>query len=764
MIENLKLVICYKGSYSPSAPQNSTLWYGSSNWRFVYPLRFIKCYVDSKAVLSRCQPRLSPVRQLAMLCYLQLIFIIAGAAGVIQIAETSDGSLSSPEYGDWTFFNAFFNSVLVFVTIQTPPADNNLAKCAVGVLVILLILIVPYQVMRVLDMGSNFSPYEHTVFKPTRTSRHVVLCGDLTPSRIDLFFREVFHDDHDQADITVVVLSEEEPAPSMRALLMDPFFEKRVRIVLGSMLDADDSRRAAVSSADAVFVLSRRLPSEEDHARSDHRTLLRVLAAHRTMPLGVEVDKAPSFCPITTPRIFAQLHLSQHRRLLRDLRGVRENALCFSEVIHSLLAQNCVCPGFSTFIYSLTATSSFDDEDAEAMDDGTATWEARYRRGSSHEVYSVQLPPAEVVEGRSFAEIASLAYAHCGGVIVFAVVLPSDEDDKHNSRILLNPGDSFVCHGGETVFVIAQDRRGADAVTKLQAGHDMAPEWSSGSHQRQLSTGSASSLPLVSVSVRPANDAYSEETTHVVVQPTTVPVAAILPQKPGRRRSRFINWQTRLDGQYPGSPDSTDSRQTHNHPESDDEDDTRSHHSNLSPHHEHHHHRTVEDATIENVREIRTANAPIAPIVLCVLSPNSFPNNLEYLIGPLRVTTLRVHRPVIVLTRTLPDEEEFAGFRRFRDVYFIEGDPFQRSALRRAGVDRAFRIVIMGGEGEVAAEAGAASELLEDAVSFVYYFCLNSVSTDVLTVAHSRSRALHCTRRSLPLSVLQELRVSSRSL
>lgn len=683
----------------------STLWYDASYWRFLYPLRFAKCYVDLKAVLSRCHPFLSPVRQLAMLCYLQLVLIIAGAAGVIQIAETSDGSLSATHLGEWTFFNSFFNSVLVFVTIQTPPADNTLARCSVGVLVIVLILIVPYQVARVLDLGSNFSPYEATVFKPTRASRHVVLCGDLTPSRIDLFFREVFHDDHDQADITVVVLCEDEPAPSMRALLMDPFFDKRVRVVLGSMLDADDARRAAVASADAVFVLSRRLPSEEDHARSDHRTLLRVLAAHRVMPLGVMSQDA--LCkPTSTPRIFAQLHLSQHRRLLRDLRGVSENSLCFSEVMHSLLAQNCVCPGFSTFMYSLTATSSYDDDDKEALDNDTATWEARYRRGSSHEVYSVRLPPADVVADRSFAEVASLAYAQCSGVIVFAVVTPSNDG---SDRILLNPGDSFVCHGGETVFVIAQDRRGADAVTQLKSGHAMPPEWS---NQRHLSSASSASFPpppgaSVSVSVVPERDYGEEQATRIVLQPLPTATAT---QRPGRRRSRLVNWQIRLD-EIVGSPASSDGNHRH-HDETDDEEDQRSHLSAIQEHHRRKR-RTVEEAVVTHVREIHSV---ASPIVLCVLSPGSFPNNLEYMIGPLRVKALRVHRPIVVLTPTLPDANEYAGFRRFRDVFFVVGDPFQQSSLRRAGVDQAYRVVIMGGEGEVAAEADAASELLEDAV------------------------------------------------
>ncbi|KAF4322221.1 hypothetical protein BBO99_00002827 [Phytophthora kernoviae] len=426
-----------------------TLWVDISYWRFVYPLRFVTCYIEAKAVLSRCHGLVSPVQQFAMLCYLQLTTIIAVAAGVIQIAETDDIKYMAGDLGDWTFFNAFFNSVLTFVTIQSPPADNNLAKVCVGALVLVLILVVPYQISQILALGSSFSPYEVASHSPSPTSKHIVLCGDLTPSRIDHFFSEVFHDDHDVVDINVVVLSEEEPATSLIALLMDPFFEKRASFIQGSLLDADDAQRAACSSADAIFVLSRRVGGETP-ASSDHRALMRVLAARRMAPEA---------------RLFAQLHLSINRNLVADL-GV-PNVLCFSEVMHSLLGQNCVCPGFSTFMYTLTSTSSYDSNrtyDEAEPPAADASWEDRYLYGSSHEVYSVNLPPASVIFGKTFSEVASLAYSQCSGVIVFAITTAQSPKES-GGKLLLNPGDSYTCVGEEMVFVIAQDRRQATAVT-----------------------------------------------------------------------------------------------------------------------------------------------------------------------------------------------------------------------------------------------------------------------------------------------------------
>ncbi|TYZ62224.1 hypothetical protein PybrP1_002084 [[Pythium] brassicae (nom. inval.)] len=610
-----------------------TLWYDDSYWRFVYPVRFAKCYLELHAVLSRCHGLISPVKQFAMLCYIQIALIVAGAAGIIQIAETSDPDKGNSATGDWTFFNSFFNSVLVFVTIQTPPADNVLAKVFVGVLVIVLILIVPYQVSRVLDLGKSFTQYELTSFKPSGTTKHIVLCGDLTPSRIDHFFGEVFHDDHDVVDVNVVVMSEDEPSASMVALLMDPFFEKRTSFIQGSILDVDDANRAACSHADAIFILSRRC-GQEDHLTSDHRTLMRVMAAKRVAPQA---------------RIHAQLHLSCNRPLVDDLDV--KNVMYFSEVMHSLLGQNCVCPGFSTFMYNLTSTSSYGSQQAAtpAATDSSDSWEERYLHGASHEVYSVDLPPSGVVFGKTFSEVASLVYANCAGVILFAVSV--------SGKILLNPGDSYTCVGDETVFVIATDRREADAVRSMTPSDAMPAAWVS-KHATV-----ATSLLTVTTHTVPA-----EGDTAKLTSPTV------------RRRSKVINWQIPADSEATAATNSRPKRPC------------------------------VQDAVVENVAVLDMA---LDPIVVCVLSTTMFPNHFEYLIGPLRVKALLRHRPIIVTTATLPSPEMFESFRRFRHVYFVEGSPFAIPTLRRAGIERAHKVVIMCGEGEIS-ESGS-SELLADA-------------------------------------------------
>ncbi|KAF1782334.1 NAD(P)-binding domain [Phytophthora cactorum] len=611
-----------------------TFWYGESWWRFVYPARFAMCYMTGSAVLSRCHAYLNPVRQFAFLCYLQITCILLGAAGIIQIAETMDGTLSVKNLGEWTFFNSFFNSVMTFVTIDKPPSENALSKVFVGVLVCIFILVIPYQISNVMDLSNSVSPYEEASYKPSSNSRHVVLCGDLTASRIRHFFHEIFHNDHDFVGVHVVVLSEEPPATSLKALLLDPFFAKRVRV------------------------------GDEEFSVSDHRTLMRVLAARRQAPKA---------------HVFAQLHRSVHCQLVRDM-GV-QNVLCLSEVTLSLLGQNCICPGFSTFMYSLTSTSSFDDDNDEglgsdakrtnrstAVDKGEGSWVDRYLLGASHEVYVVELPPASVVAGKTFSELASLAYSHCNGIIVFAVA------DGPRGKVVLNPGDSYSCVGGETAYVIAQTQADASALTEMSPNASMPLAW------REMQVSSPSSL-VRSETVQVTSlrqELLSSDTKHALYAGN---LETMKPQSL-RRRRKGKNLSITRSLRNPPSPL-----------------------------------KTLLSTMWKNF------GFGVAPIVICVTADAAFATDLEHLIGPLRARSLKQYHPVVILSAKLPDDDIYDGFSHFPDVHFVIGDPYRHKTLNRAGVSEAYRVLILGTSNS-ASEGNA--ELLQDAESIALHRFITS--------------------------------------
>jgi hypothetical protein len=213
---------------------DSNFWTTGTYWRFLYPIRFLKVYIEIRKVVNRFHHDMTPQKNFAVHAYLQILTLLLTAGGVIQIAETTyDGSNMDTFAGEWTFFNACFNSLLLFVAMNYPAADNPLTKVFVMLLIVLLLIVVPYQLSIFFDIYGSYSSYEYTVMMPSKRRRHIVLCGDLTPNRIEQFFNEIFHDDHDAVDTRVAVISNDDPSSDLVALLSDPFISKRTTFLKG---------------------------------------------------------------------------------------------------------------------------------------------------------------------------------------------------------------------------------------------------------------------------------------------------------------------------------------------------------------------------------------------------------------------------------------------------------------------------------------------------------------------------------------------------
>ena len=264
--------------------------------------------------------------------------------------------------------------------------------------------------------------------------------------------------------------------------------------------------------------------------------------------------------------------------------------------------------------------------------------------------------------GKTFAEVASRVYSECNSVILFAIL---SKAVGSADKILLNPGDSYTCTGDEVAFVIARDRREADAVAKMQKQPDTdAATAAWGAHK-------SSSLlkdKATASAVRPDQQPQSLQADDV---------------RAGRRRSRLVDWKVSFESQVR----LVDKRPTQ-----------------------------IEDVV---VGDVRTLGLRLAPIVVCVLSP-TLPDHLEYLIGPLRVKAIKQHRPIVVVCASAPTQDHFEPIRHFRHVYFVVGDPHRVQTLQRSGLETSRKVVIMGGEGEISEASG--SELLADSVRV----CLSS--------------------------------------
>ncbi|OQS07438.1 calcium-activated potassium channel subunit alpha-1 [Thraustotheca clavata] len=633
-----------------------TFWQGTGYYRMIYPMRFLKCSMEIRAVLNRCRAYMSPVMLFGLVAYFRFLSVIFVAAGVIQITETSiDSDSDATDDGDWTFFNSLFKSILTFVYVDYPPAENPISKVIVGTLLVFLLIIIPYELSKLFDINSLYSSYEHDSYNPSKRSKHIVICGDLTPQRIEQCFWEIFHDDHDLVDIRVVAMCDEPPPSSMVALLMDPFFAKRAVYIQGSVLDSDAAMRAACDSAAAIFVLTRKT-GHEDLNSSDHRTIMRAIEVQQISP---------------NASIYTQIHLSANRHLL-EASGIT-NVLCLSEVMHALLAQNCFCPGFSTLMFNLTAALSDVKVDH--------TWESRFLHGASHELYSVTLPPANVVYGMTFAEVAVMVHAQCKSAILLAIFVNSPDEDPNsteNSCIILNPGNTYVCHGNETAYVIARDRRQAELVSRMEkevyvggSGHSM----------------SESQGPKISLQSQNAEDKVLSPSSGMTKEKAKLYSSNPPKRHPGprkKRTARTIMWAASKLAEASGK------------------------------------NKKVEECIIDDVGKLKFALKPIIAVSLS----STFPENLEFFIAPLRAPTVKDHHPVVILTPAPPLEETFAPLKNFIDVFVVVGEPTRLGVLKRCGIEMAFKVVILCSEEDFGTES---NQLLADATTIAVHKSITSM-------------------------------------
>ena len=66
---------------------------------------------------------------------------------------------------------------------------------------------------------------------------------------------------------------------------------------------------------------------------------------------------------------------------------------------------------------------------------------------------------------------------------------------------------------------------------------------------------------------------------------------------------------------------------------------------------------------------------------------------------PLRSKHVQVVQPIVILSRILPTEEEWARYSRFPDIYLVRGSPLNISDLHAAGTNSASRAVLFADEG-----------------------------------------------------------------
>ncbi|GFS09093.1 potassium channel subfamily T member 1-like Protein [Elysia marginata] len=294
-------------------------------------------------------------------------------------------------------------------------------------MIICALIILPTQVeqlaliyMERQKLGGSYSSHR------AQTEKHVVVC--MTTLRADavMDFLNEFYAHAKLQDYFVVLLSPCELDTTMKMLLQVPLWAQRVIYVQGSALKDTDLTRCRMQDAESCFILSARNHScNADKDATDQHTIMRAWAVR---------DFAPK-CPI-----YVQLFRPENKFHVK----FADHVVCEDEFKYALLANNCLCPGISTFVTLLLHTSRGQEGQTSQEE-----WQKLYGKCSGNEIYHIRLADSNFFgdyEGKSFTYASFHAHRKYG------VSLVGVQRDVVGSTIQLNPGPRHIMRKGDICF------------------------------------------------------------------------------------------------------------------------------------------------------------------------------------------------------------------------------------------------------------------------------------------------------------------------
>eukprot|EP00117_Sycon_ciliatum_P007228 scpid20189/ scgid2288/ Calcium-activated potassium channel slowpoke; BK channel; Maxi K channel len=658
---------------------------GGTVFPYIYPSRFIACYVMVASCLVRGDESLLHITQLKLSItrlLLAIVFLILTTAAFIQIIV-----IKSNQVQTLNFFESFFYTVIVLFTVGY--VDDVLPSSVFARTVILVAIMfgavyIPAKVADIYQLvqeqsafSGHFSGFSKEELRDGYS--HVVVCGVWRSAHLCNFVRRLLAlgGGKEMARAKVVVLGKAEPDEVLLNLLHDPLYLQRVVYVKGSVLHVPDCRRACLNKARAVFILSDNHKAAPN--KMDAEVIMRAVAIHHYDPMS---------------RILVKLQMPQN--LFHLTWGGVEQVVCVDELKMGLLAQSCLCPGFSTLLYTIGCPYI-----------GSTGYHADQREkefvyGADQELY-VENPPDHFI-GRSFTSLSSEIFRSYSAILL-AVATPNVDSAQGRLDLMINPRN-YKFTGDEQLILLA---RSSDIATAISRSTPRA------SAQRR-------GTPLAATV---ANTSDDERTPLIIPQPTNgIQGSTVVDGRSHRLRAPnnhqstgrnpqlsrqasipltttgaqqvatavcdpIMNGQSRSFIKHLVGTGSTPAHVSHGRRRS--EEHTSSDEADGGIH------MSWEYVCSGKPRHIDLAERPWSlkdHVILCDNS-DGFPRNIGFFLAPLRAQHLANHMPVVVLNPSLPSSDQWKMLSSFREVYFIQGSPLEAGDLKRAAIATASYAVMV---------------------------------------------------------------------
>ena len=385
-------------------------------------------------------------------------------AALIQFLEET----TSPfPFHTWMYY--------IWVTIATVgygdiTPTTTLGRIAVMVMIAVAVISIPKMTNELIEKMNLQSVYMRASYNPkSKSSKHIVVCGDLSSTSLREFFAELFHEDHENIDLSAVILLPSSPSKDLIFLMRDPVFSLQLTYLEGSALVEADLKRAKAEKAVAMFIMTNKFSSDPDE--EDAKSILLNLSIKRYLAF---------FNKLNTLYCMQLLKPENKRHLVSDdFNGLNKNDLvvCLNEIKMGAMAKAVMYPGANTLLMNLVSSFSDDDLitgesmingltsprsalDSDLSQDSTKEWVKEYMQGCGWEIYTTSLSPLFI--GAKFCELSYALYNKIG-VVLFALQITDFATGI--SRILLNPSDYIIPNQdkvGIEAFVIAENQASSD--------------------------------------------------------------------------------------------------------------------------------------------------------------------------------------------------------------------------------------------------------------------------------------------------------------
>ena len=361
--------------------------------------------------------------------------------GIFHLLEYSNDPWEPHDAKNATAFLSY--AYFIIVTITTVGYGDITPKTAFGQVFMVVYIVIGLAFFAALlpimsDVASSIKAKNlYAKFDKKKASRHVIVCGHITAFTAQAFLKDFLHPDRGDSNTHVLFLHPTWPKTDLKNVLRS--YYTRVQYIAGSVLNSKHLQKSKLFSSSAVFILADKYtnnPLEEDNGN-----LLRLVSIKNTT---------------TEIPVIIQLLLGSSKKQVKNIEGWNPGsdiAVCLNELKLGLLAQSCLCPGFSTLIANLFYTSDFP---ALTSFEGLNAWKEDYIEGASNEIYTTHFSPS--FEGKNFQETAHICYNKLK-LILLAFESPNGKLRKFH----VNPSDVSIVvksglHGTRGYF-IGQDIR-----------------------------------------------------------------------------------------------------------------------------------------------------------------------------------------------------------------------------------------------------------------------------------------------------------------